>query len=176
LLKAAHKYGPNIKNITFVGSINAITDGTAEAIANRVYTEQDWLPYTTEDARRLQNDNISYCVAKKESEQFIWKYVETEKPHFSVTVFCPTLLIGPALHHVDNMKSINFTSDVVYMYIDGAHKRIPQTHFPAYVSLSVFFFWLTQSIVNISLSLPVIGRCPRRSPFPRSRLDDACCR
>jgi nucleoside-diphosphate-sugar epimerase len=140
LLKAAHKYGPNVKNITFVGSINAITDGTAEAIANRVYTEQDWISHTTEDARRLQNDNISYCVSKKESEKAVWNYVETEKPHFSVTVFCPALLIGPALHHVDNMKSINFTNDVVYMYIDGAHQRIPPTHFPSYVSLPCFFF------------------------------------
>jgi nucleoside-diphosphate-sugar epimerase len=151
LLHAAHKYAPNIKNITFVGSINAITDGTAEAIANRVYTEQDWLPHTIEDARRLQNDYISYCVAKKESEQAIWKYVETEKPHFSVTVFCPALLLGPALHVVDSMKNLNFTSHVVYMYIDGANQRIPRTPFPSYVSPFLIFAHSIYSKLNISL-------------------------
>ena len=136
LLRSAHAHGPNIKNVTFVGSINAVTDGSAASIANRVFTDQDWVSHTVDDARRMQNDFISYCVAKKESEQAIWKYVETERPHFSVTVFCPALLIGPALHHVDDMQSINYTNYVVYMYINGKNQRIPRTPFPSYVSPS----------------------------------------
>jgi hypothetical protein len=55
-----------------------------------------------------------------------------------VTVFCPTLIIGPAIHYVDNMQKINFTNDVMYAYFNGTNKRIPPTWFPAYVSSLVF--------------------------------------
>ena len=133
LLKSAKAYGSNIKNITFVGSINAVTDGSAESIANKVYTSKDWISYTVDDARAMQNSFISYCVSKKEAEKAIWNFVETEKPHFSVTVFLPCLLFAPAIHYVDNMKSINFTNDIIYSYINKTNQSIPPTSFPGYV-------------------------------------------
>jgi len=81
----------------------------------------------------MQSPYISYCVSKKEAEKVVWDFVETEKPHFSVTVFLPTIIIGPAIHHVDNLKKINFSNDIIYLYINGTNKRIPATPFPSYV-------------------------------------------
>jgi nucleoside-diphosphate-sugar epimerase len=115
--------------------VNAVTDGSAESIANRVITNKDWLSYTVEDARAKQSSFVSYCVAKKEAEKGIWDFVETKKPHFSVTVFLPSLIFGPALHLVDNLKKINLTNGIIYSYINGTHERIPPTQFPSYVGL-----------------------------------------
>jgi nucleoside-diphosphate-sugar epimerase len=134
-LRSAQAHGPSIKNITFVGSVNAVTDGSAQSIANRVITNEDWISYTAEDARTMQNSFISYCVAKKEAEKGIWDFVERIKPHFSVTVILPTLIIGPALHFVDDLKKINLTNDIIYSYINGTNERIPPTPFPGYVGL-----------------------------------------
>lgn len=133
LLKSAKAHGSNIKHIAFVGSINSVTDGAAESIANKVFTTKDWIPYTIEQARSMQNSFISYCVAKKEAEKAIWNFVETEKPHFTVTVFLPCLVFGPAIHYVNDINKINLTNDIIYSYINGSSESIPPTPFPSYI-------------------------------------------
>jgi nucleoside-diphosphate-sugar epimerase len=112
--------------------VNSITDGSQEQLVNKVFTNKDWNPLTPEDARRVQNRHISYCVSKKESERAIWNFVETDKPHFTVTVFLPCLIMGPALD-VDNINDIKFTNNFFYAYFNGTNDRIPPTPFPSYV-------------------------------------------
>jgi hypothetical protein len=133
LLKSAKAYGSSIKTIAFVGSVNSVTDGTAESIAKKVFTSKDWIPYTVEQAQTMQNSFVSYCVAKKEAEKAVWNFVETEKPHFNVSVFLPCLIFGPAIHYVNSMKKINYTNDIIYSYFNGTNESIPPTPFPSYV-------------------------------------------
>ncbi|KAI9868185.1 MAG: hypothetical protein M1813_006930 [Trichoglossum hirsutum] len=120
LLKSASKYGKNLKSIVVTGSINSITYGYAEHINGRVFTNKDYLPTTTEEARAANHYYVSYATSKKYSEQALWDYVEKEKPSYSVTVFLPCLLFGPPLHHVSDLKSINFTTDIIYAFFNGS--------------------------------------------------------
>jgi nucleoside-diphosphate-sugar epimerase len=87
------------------------------------------------DAQKAQHPYISYCVAKAESEKAIWKYVEAESPHYSVTVLLPALIFGPPIQPVFDLKKINYSTDVFYSLFNGTYEVTPPTSFPSYVSL-----------------------------------------
>ncbi|KAH6712093.1 hypothetical protein BKA61DRAFT_644462 [Leptodontidium sp. MPI-SDFR-AT-0119] len=114
ILKSAKKYGKNIKSIVVTGSVNAMTTG--QDIDTRVFTSKEWLPLTIEDAVKAQHPYFSYCVAKAESEKAIWKFVETEKPAFTVT-------------------NINYSSDVFHSLFNGTYETTPDTSFPSYIDV-----------------------------------------
>lgn len=132
LLKSASKYGKNVKAIAVTGSVNAITTGADAGV--RDYNSSAWLPVSIDDAIAAQNAYISYCVAKAESEKAIWKYVEEEKPHYSVSVLLPALIFGPPLQPVPDLKKINYSTDVLYSLFNGTYETTPSTSFPSYVS------------------------------------------
>jgi nucleoside-diphosphate-sugar epimerase len=149
LLKSASKYGKNVKAIAVTGSVNAMTTG--QDIETRVFNSGEWLPVnfpsflghsksltvmqlTIEDAIQAQHPYISYCVAKAEAEKAIWKYVETEKPSYTVTVLLPALIFGPPIQPVTNLKKINYSNDVFYSLFNGTYETVPPTSFASYVS------------------------------------------
>jgi nucleoside-diphosphate-sugar epimerase len=132
LLQSAKKYGKSVKSIAVTGSINAATDGSD--IVTRVFDSTQWLPLTIEDAIKAQHPYISYCVAKAEAEKAIWKFVEEEKPAFSVEVLLPGLIFGPPIQPITDIKHINFSTDVFYSLFNGSNESIPDTPFPSYVS------------------------------------------
>lgn len=133
LLKSASKYGKNVKVIAVTGSINAMTTG-ADA-GQRVYQSSEWLPVSISDAVSAQNAYISYCVAKAESEKAIWKYVQEEKPHYSVSVLLPALIFGPPIQPISDLKKINYSTDVLYSLFNGTYEVTPSTSFPSYVDV-----------------------------------------
>jgi hypothetical protein len=131
LLKSAKKYGKNLKAIAVTGSINAMTTG--QDIDIRVFNSGEWLPLTIDDAIKAQHPYISYCVGKAEGEKAIWKFVEDEKPSFSVSVLLPGLIFGPPIQPVTNLKKINYSTDVFYSLFNGTYEVVPPTSFPSYV-------------------------------------------
>jgi hypothetical protein len=134
LLKSAKKYGGSVKSIAVTGSINAMTDGSD--LATRVFDSTQWLPLTIHDAIVAQHPYYSYCVGKAEAEKAIWKFVEEEKPSFTVEVLLPGLIFGPPIQPITSLKKINFSSDVFYSLMNGKNETVPEAPFPAYVSTS----------------------------------------
>jgi len=63
------------RRVTFVNSIIAFVDPGAP-VYTRLVTSADWNPLTVEDARRIQNDMITYSVSKKLAEKALWKFAE----------------------------------------------------------------------------------------------------
>jgi len=149
ILKSAHKYGKNVKTIAMTGSINAITTG--EDVKTRVYTSDSWLPVslappttlanliltnhqlTIEDAQKAQHPYISYCVGKKEADKAVWKFMDENKPHFTVSIFLPALIFGPPIQPISNIKKINYSTDVFYSLFNGSYEVTPPTSFGSYV-------------------------------------------
>ncbi|CAG8961394.1 hypothetical protein HYFRA_00013342 [Hymenoscyphus fraxineus] len=132
LLKSAKKYGKSVKAVVVTGSINAMTTGQD---LERVFSSSEWLPLTIDDAIKAQHPYISYCVAKAESEKAIWKFVDEEKPDFSVTVLLPALIFGPPLQPVTSLKRINYSNDVFYGLFNGSNEVVPGTSFPSYIDV-----------------------------------------
>jgi hypothetical protein len=83
---------------------------------------------------KAQNAYYSYCVGKAEAEKAIWKYVEDQKPHYSVSVLLPSLIFGPPIQPIRSLKKINYSNDVFYSLFNGTYEITPPTSFPSYVS------------------------------------------
>ncbi|KAK3168204.1 hypothetical protein OEA41_004650 [Lepraria neglecta] len=78
---------------------------------------------------------ISYCVGKNLAVKAIWKFVEEEKPSYTVTNFLPALIFEPPLQQVRDLKKLNFSKAKLYSRFDGANKVVSGTTFPAYASI-----------------------------------------
>jgi nucleoside-diphosphate-sugar epimerase len=135
LLRSAQKYAPSLKSIAVTGSINAITTG--DDLTTRRLTNESWNTVTKEQARELNNAYISYCSAKKESEEAIWSFVKSENPSFAVTVFLPALIFGPPIQGVKSTKTFNFSAGIFFSLFSGenAGKPVPSTAFPSYIDV-----------------------------------------
>ncbi|KAH6664416.1 hypothetical protein B0J14DRAFT_493555 [Halenospora varia] len=133
LLKSAVKYGKNLKAIAVTGSVNAMTTG--QDIDERVFTSDSWLPLEIKDAIAAQHPYISYCVSKAEAEKAIWKFVEEEKPAFTVTVLLPALIFGPPIQPVTDIKNINYSNNVFHSLFDGTYEIVPPTSFSSYIDV-----------------------------------------
>ena len=137
LLRSAHRAASaSIKSIAITGSANALTTGSPEELAGGPLTNKTWLPITQEQAREANNPYISYCSAKKEGELAVWDFVKTEKPSFTVTVILPALIFGPPLQPLkDGLKSLNYSTNIIYSFINGTYETIPATSFPSFVDV-----------------------------------------
>ena len=70
---------------------------TGGDLATRTLTNTSYHDITQDQARAANNGYISYVSVKKEAELAVWRFVEEEKPPFSVTVFLPALIFGPPI-------------------------------------------------------------------------------
>lgn len=104
-------------------------------LATRTLTDESWNNITPEFARTANNAFVSYCSSKKEAEQAAWKFVDTEKPEFGLTVFLPALIFGPPIQPVKDGKHLNFSVDSFYSLVDGRNATIPDTMFPSYIDV-----------------------------------------
>ncbi|KIW34972.1 uncharacterized protein PV07_01701 [Cladophialophora immunda] len=138
LLQSAKAYGKNVRAVSVTGSLNAITLGNQEDIKSRVFGSGEWLPLGREDAVQAESNYISYCVGKKLAEQAIWKFVEEEKPSFTVTNFMPPLIFGPMLQKVGGVEKINFSNGLIYGIMNsrkGEGGKVPATAFPGCIDV-----------------------------------------
>ncbi|OAP64523.1 hypothetical protein AYL99_00495 [Fonsecaea erecta] len=138
LLQSAKTYGKNVKAVSVTGSLNAITLGSQEDIKSRVFGNGEWLPLGREDAVKAENNYISYCVGKKLAEQALWKFMEEEKPSFTVSNFMPPLIFGPMLQRVAGVEKINFSNGLIYAIMNSKKSesgKVPATAFPGCIDV-----------------------------------------
>ncbi|KAF2497940.1 NAD(P)-binding protein [Lophium mytilinum] len=137
LLKGAKAHAPTLKSVVITGSINSLTGGSPAENDSTEYTNDFWNPVTPEVARESGDQYVMYQSSKKEGELAVWEFVKNEKPQFSVTVLLPSLIFGPPLQPLPDLKHINFSVGVVYNFFNGTFIETPQTHaaglFPSYI-------------------------------------------
>jgi nucleoside-diphosphate-sugar epimerase len=104
-------------------------------LVTRTLTNSSWNTITQDYAKEANNMFVSYCSSKKEAEQAVWSFMETEKPSFGVTVFLPALIFGPPIQPVKDSKHLNFSVDIFYSLWDGRNETIPDTMFPSYIDV-----------------------------------------
>ncbi|KAG8156344.1 hypothetical protein KVR01_013796 [Diaporthe batatas] len=90
------------------------------------YSEADWCPVTEEQA--LANPADGYRASKTFAERAAWKFVEDNKPNFTLAVCNPPLVLGPVLHHQDSLASLNTSNERILM--SGASKPPPADRQP----------------------------------------------
>ncbi|TYJ53748.1 hypothetical protein B9479_005586 [Cryptococcus floricola] len=100
---------------------------------NKVYTEDDWTPYTEEYCESLSAATnpmatiIWYFAAKKYAEEAVLKWQETEKPSFAISTFCPPMVYGPA-HYIPalaDLKALKGSTDEFLNLFIGKDQPLP---------------------------------------------------
>ncbi|TYJ55997.1 hypothetical protein B9479_003239 [Cryptococcus floricola] len=98
LLQAASK-NPNIKSVAVLSSMAASLDGFGKAPTDhggKVYTEDDWLPFTEEDAEKSDNNpGLWYSVSKKYAELEAWKVQKDTNAKWTLATILPPAIFGP---------------------------------------------------------------------------------
>jgi nucleoside-diphosphate-sugar epimerase len=90
VLKAIKKYAPSVKHVVITSSFASIIDSSKGLWPGHVYTEADWNPVTVEEATR--DPSTGYRASKKLAEQSAWKFLEEEKPNFTISTINPPLV------------------------------------------------------------------------------------
>ncbi|ODO00376.1 hypothetical protein I350_07012 [Cryptococcus amylolentus CBS 6273] len=108
ILKHAQKAN-TIKSVIITSS-NASALDIIGGAPGKVYTEDDWNPLTEEYCQSLDlatnpmTPAIWYFAAKKLTEQAVLEFQDTEKPPFSITILCPSMVCGPA-NYIDTTQA-----------------------------------------------------------------------
>lgn len=114
LLKAIKKNAPSVKRVAITSSFAAIINPAHHA---KVYSESNWNPVTLEQAQASPQDG--YRASKTFAEKAAWDFVENEKPNFDIATLNPPLVLGPVVHYLNSLDSINTSNERVRNLIQG---------------------------------------------------------
>ncbi|KAF4847812.1 Ketoreductase azaE [Colletotrichum siamense] len=105
-----------------------------------------WNPITREEAS--SNPFFAYLASKTFAEKAAWKFVKDKKPHFALSTILPPLILGPVVHHLDNLGSINTSNSAFVDIIEGKWKdSIPPTGSPQWVDVRDAAFAHVQALI-----------------------------
>ncbi|KAG8529930.1 uncharacterized protein KY384_005411 [Bacidia gigantensis] len=126
ILKAIKRSAPTVKRVVITSSFASIIDGSKGMRPGYVYSEKDWNPVTEDEA--VQNASLGYRASKTFAERAAWDFVEKEKPNFTLATMCPPLVLGPIIHHLQSLDSLNTSNQRVYNIMSGkAKEELPPT-------------------------------------------------
>ncbi|KIW47875.1 uncharacterized protein PV06_00531 [Exophiala oligosperma] len=117
ILKAVKKSAPSVKRVVITSSFAAIINPAKHP---KMYSEEVWNPITEEEA--IQNPANAYRASKTFAEKAAWDFVAKEKPNFDLATINPPLVLGPVVHYLNSLDSINTSNERVRNMIQGKFK------------------------------------------------------
>lgn len=129
ILKSIKRHAPTVKTVVITSSFSAVINAASHP---KVYDESSWNPITMEQAS--EGANIAYRVSKTFAEKAAWDFVAHEKPNFQIVTILPTLVLGPPVHPLDGLASVNTSNERLRDMIQGKMKHE--------LTPSVFFLWV----------------------------------
>ncbi|KAI8236916.1 Ketoreductase azaE [Colletotrichum sp. SAR 10_86] len=143
LLSAVAAFAPNVKRVVITSSVAAAVNIMAPP---PILTSEMWNPITREEAS--SNPFFAYLASKTFAEKAAWDFVNDKKPHFALSTILPPLILGPVVHHLDNLGSINTSNSAFVDIIDGKWKdSIPPTGSPQWVDVRDAAFAHVQALI-----------------------------
>lgn len=116
ILKAIKAYAPTVQRVVVTSSFAAIVD--PKKPLSYQYSESDWDPVTEDEAR--ENPLTAYRASKTFAEKAAWDFVQQEKPNFQLTTCNPPLVLGPIVHYLNSLESLNTSNLRIRDLITGA--------------------------------------------------------
>jgi len=120
ILHAIKKNAPTVKSVVITSSFAAIIDASKGHRPGYAYSEVDWDPITETEA--LENPSNGYRASKTFAEKAAWDFVEKEKPNFTISTMNPPLVLGPIVHYLNDLKTLNTSNQRVRNFITGQYK------------------------------------------------------
>jgi nucleoside-diphosphate-sugar epimerase len=126
ILKSIKKNAPSVKHVVITSSFASIVNPSKGNWPGHTYTEADWNPITHEEA--LENPPAGYRASKTFAEKASWDFVEKEKPNFTLSTINPPLVLGPIVHYLNSLDSLNTSNQRTRdIYQGKAKDQIPET-------------------------------------------------
>jgi nucleoside-diphosphate-sugar epimerase len=115
-----------VRRVVITSSFAAILDPSKLNDPNTTFTEDSWNPARLEDIHESQP--TTYRVSKTLAERAAWEFVRDQKPNFDLVTVNPPLVLGPVVHHLATLETINTSNERVVQMLEGQWKQgIPDT-------------------------------------------------
>ena len=130
ILKSATK-SPTVKRVVLTSSFAALFDISRDTNVPYTYTAEDWNPATYEEAVSTTEFAIAYRASKKLAEMEAWNWVRSPSSvnangeKIDLTVFCPPCVLGPWVHPMESLSSINTSNQVIRDIVLSIFKQSP---------------------------------------------------
>ncbi|ORY92562.1 NAD-P-binding protein [Leucosporidium creatinivorum] len=133
ILEAAHKTS-SVSAIVITSSFAAVQDYTQGLRPGYTYSEKDWCPLSYEEAMTSEDKALVYIASKKLAEEAAWRFMETEKPAFTLsTSILPALVLGRAPQPLTSLNDLNTSASWIRAFIDA--EALPPAPIPAMVDI-----------------------------------------
>ncbi|EMC92843.1 hypothetical protein BAUCODRAFT_37757 [Baudoinia panamericana UAMH 10762] len=120
ILKSIKKSAPTVKRVVITSSFASIINPFKGTWPDHTYSEQDWNPITEQQA--TENPANGYRASKTFAERSAWDFIEQEKPNFTLATMCPPLVLGPIIHYLQSLDSLNTSNERIRDIIQGKAK------------------------------------------------------
>ncbi len=119
LLASARQFGTTVKRVILTSSGTAIASPTAEP---RTVDESDWNDTAVREVRekgREASQIEKYRASKTLAERAAWEWYDVHKTslRWDMVVLNPTFVIGPWMHPVDKVETLNESLSVYYAVV-----------------------------------------------------------
>jgi len=127
ILKAIKKNAPTVKRVVITSSFAAIINAKkGNSWIEHTYSEEDWNPIT--EAEAVENPSSGYRASKTFAEKAAWEFLEKEKPNFTISTMCPPLVLGPIVHYLASLNSLNTSNERIReIMVGNAKDQIAET-------------------------------------------------
>ncbi|OJD17788.1 hypothetical protein AJ78_02141 [Emergomyces pasteurianus Ep9510] len=119
ILRAIKRSAPTVKHVVITSSFASIID--IGKPPTYTFSEADWNPITEDEA--LLNPIFGYRASKTFAERAAWEFIEKEKPNFTLSSVNPPVVIGPVVHPLDSLATLNTSNERIRNLITGAAKN-----------------------------------------------------
>jgi len=161
-LKAAAKH-PRIKHVVMTSSFVAVWNYLKNSglWPGKTYTEKDWNPVTWEEAASTTNPYYVIAASKTCAEEAAWDFLEQEKPGYTLTTFCPPIMLGPPLQAGLTTNNLNTAAGIVWEVLSDQVQEIPESRMPVFLDVRDLAYLqvaaLTNEKANNQRYLPIGG-------------------
>ena len=128
ILRAATA-SPQVRHIAVTSSIAAMQSFTAFSTDPKAkeahITEANWNESTEDEPGLKDHAFAAYFASKACAERAAFAYVETEKPHWTLSTFCPPMFLGPAAIKPKTAAEFGSTLGLFYTAMQGKPTGFP---------------------------------------------------
>jgi nucleoside-diphosphate-sugar epimerase len=135
VLKAIKANNPSVKRVVVTSSFASNIDYSKGYRPGYLYTEADWNPMSTQEAKDANDGVAAYLVSKTIAEKAAWDFIEQEKPNFTLATLTPPMVYGPLAQDFEGVEKLNTSSADFYRLFNGSEKEVPPPGFVAYVDV-----------------------------------------
>ncbi|KAK2753699.1 methylglyoxal reductase (NADPH-dependent) gre2 [Onygenales sp. PD_40] len=124
ILRAIKRSAPTVTRVVITSSFAAVINLTKPV--SHTFSEADWNPIT--EAEADLNPANGYRASKTFAEKAAWEFLEKEKPNFTIATINPPVVIGPVVHYLASLSTINTSNERIRDLITGAARsKCPPT-------------------------------------------------